>query len=288
MGKARKGWQKMIQWYDATNSNCYRGGKRGVEMYNVACTDRRASYPVTAKRHTDVVAALNTDGFCVLKGVADPIKLLQLKNEFEIQAAAKENLKEHNEHFTVVDQALVNCPTVKDFAFSDLVLEIASEYFNCLPALGTFNLRKSYANTSSPVKHQIFHSDPNSIKFIKFFFYLNNVDIDGGPFCIVKGSLYRKFSGWLNKYRWSEEEMKAIYGEDSIQYLTANVGDMIIANTTCFHRGVPPIKQDRTMLTLNYVVHPEDWKEPTFQICKEDYDNMPDSIKPVADYLVRV
>ena len=63
---------------------------------------------------------------------------------------------------------------------------------------------------------------------------------------------------------------------------------MIIANTTCFHRGVPPIKQDRTMLTLNYVVHPEDWKEPTFQIRKEDYDNMPDNIKPVADYLVKI
>ena len=118
----------MIQWYDASNANCYRGGKRGVEMYNIACTDRRTNYPVTTNKYEDIVDALNTDGFCVIKDAADPIKLLQLKNEFEIQTAAKENLKEHNEHFTVVDQALVNCPTVKDFAFSDLVLGIASEY----------------------------------------------------------------------------------------------------------------------------------------------------------------
>ena len=278
----------MIQWYDANNANCYRGGKRAVDMYNVACTDRRQAHPVATKKYKNIINTLNTDGFCVVKNAVDPALPQQLKKEFDNQATANENLKEHNEHFTVVDQALVNCPTVKDFAFSDLVTDIASEYFNCLPALGTFNLRKSYVNTANPVKHQIFHSDPNSIKFIKFFFYLNDVDIDGGPFCIVKGSLYRKFSGWLDKYRWTEQEMKAIYGEDSIHYLTANVGDMIIANTTCFHRGVPPIKQDRIMLTLNYVVHPEDWKEPTFQIRKEDYDNMPDSVKPVADYLVRV
>jgi hypothetical protein len=278
----------MTQWYDITSANCYRGGKQGVEMYNAACTDRRANYPVATEKYKDIIAALNTDGFCVIKNAADPIKLKQLKNEFEIQVAANENLKEHSEHFTVVDQALVNCPTIKDFAFSNLVLDIASEYFNCLPALGTFNLRKSYVNTSNPVKHQIFHSDPNSIKFIKFFFYLNDVDMEGGPFCIVKGSLYRKFSGWLDKYRWTEEEMKAIYGEDSIQRLTANAGDMIIANTTCFHKGIPPTKQDRTMLTLNYVVHPEDWKKPTFQIKKDDYENLPDNVKPAADYLVKI
>ena len=68
----------MIQWYDATSANCYRGGERGVEMYNTACTDRRASHPVTTKKHTDVVDALNTDGFCVIKNAADPIKLKQL------------------------------------------------------------------------------------------------------------------------------------------------------------------------------------------------------------------
>ena len=278
----------MIQWYDSNNANCYRGGKRGVEMYNIACTDRRQTYPVVTKKYKNIINTLNTDGFCVVKNAVDPALLQQLKKEFDNQAATNENLKEHNEHFTVVDQALVNCPTVKDFAFSGLVTDIASEYFGCLPALGTFNLRKSYVNTVNPVKHQIFHSDPNSIKFIKFFFYLNDVDIDGGPFCIVKGSLYRKFSGWLDKYRWTEQEMKAIYGEDSIHYLTANVGDMIVANTTCFHRGVPPIKQDRTMLTLNYVVHPEDWKEPTFQIKKDDYENLPDNVRPVADYLVKI
>ena len=31
------------------------------------------------------------------------------------------------------------------------------------------SLRKSYINRSEPIKHQLFHSDPNSIKFIKFF-----------------------------------------------------------------------------------------------------------------------
>ena len=33
---------------------------------------------------------------------------------------------------------------------------------------------------------------------MKFFLYLNDVDEDGGPFCIVKGSFKNKFEGWNN------------------------------------------------------------------------------------------
>lgn len=82
--------------------------------------------------------------------------------------------------------------------------------------------------------------------------------------------------------------MKAIYGEDSIAYATGKLGDLFIANTTAFHRGVPPINNDRTMLTLNYVIHPEDWKQPTFKMKSKDYDNLPEDKKPMADFLIKV
>ena len=76
-------------------------------------------------------------------------------------------------------------------------------------------------------------------------------------------------------------------------YLTAKKGDLLTGFTTSFHRGTKPIRKERTMLTLNYVVHPElqgaslPNLEQLFKIKQEQYDNLPDSKKPVADFLRR-
>jgi len=100
-----------------------------------------------------------------------------------------------------------------------------------------------------------FHSDPNSPRFVKAFFYLNDVDAAGGPFCFVRGSTTRKFRGWRSKYRWTEEEIIAAYGRESLVSITASVGDLILADTTGFHRGTKVTSRDRSMLTLDYLVH---------------------------------
>ena len=125
-------------------------------------------------------------------------------------------------------------------------------------------------------------------RFLAFFFYLNDVDENGGPFCIVEESHRVKFDGCYDKYRWSTDEINTIYGEEKVKYLTANVGDLIIANTTAFHRGTKPISSDRTMITLDWVIHPEFFSNPEFKIAKSKFDNMPDWKKPVLDYLIKV
>ena len=81
-------------------------------------------------------------------------------------------------------------------------------------------------------------------------------------------------------------EMQDIYGKDSVRYLTAKVGDLIVATTTCFHRGTKPEKADRTMLTLNYVMHPEEFKPPSYKIKKEDIEKLSNIKKPLVDYLI--
>ena len=141
-----------------------------------------------------------------------------------------------------------------------------------------------------PVTTQLFHCDPNSISFIKCFIYLNDVPTkEHGPLTLVPSSLEKKPSNWFSKYRWSEQEIKDLYGDDSLEYLTANAGDLIISQATLgFHRGTPPIVRDRTMLTLNYVVHPEEWKQPVFKMTNSQYSELSTDQKPFADFLVKV
>lgn len=268
--------------------------------------------------HTSIVEKLNQDGFAVVKGAFDPSILLRIKEELERHldkgscltrisrdssridgdrgapttyldqsevAQGQSYFRQHTNYVSVA-RPLINCPSTVAAAFDERLIDIAAGYLNCIPSLGGINLRKSFVNDLPEFDTLYFHSDENSPKFIKFFFYLNEVDEDGGPFCYVRGSNRRKFSGWTSKYRWSFDEIAARYGADKIVNLTGTVGDLIMADTTGFHRGTKVRSHDRSMLTVDYVVHPEYWDtHASFKIDTESYERFSAKQKAAADFL---
>jgi len=234
------------------------------------------------------VQQIKENGFTVIPNAFGESTITKLKQEFD-EAVEKNHCKK-DEHYTVITDPLLSCPAIVDVATHDTIFTTVSEFFGCVPSIGTLNFRQSHVNKSEPVTTQLFHCDQNSLSFIKCFIYLNNVvDAEDGPLTIVPESLRKKPTNWSSKYRWAEEEMTAIYGSDCLSYLTASAGDLIIARaTTAFHRGTPPTRQDRTMLTLNYVVHPEDWKPVNFKMKMDDLERLEDRKKPLTDFLIKV
>ena len=266
----------------------------------------------------EVVESLNADGFAVLRGVVEKDSLARLRQEFEqcldsgrhlnpisrdsARAAGdregprsfldKEEMARgqqyYRQHANFVSAAdpLVNCPSAVGLSLGELLIDIAAGYLKCAPSLSSVNLRKSFVNDLSEFDTLYFHSDGNSPKFIKFFFYLNDVDEGGGPFCYVRGSNRKKFRGWTSKYRWSFEEIAAVYGEERVVNLTGQVGDLIMADTTGFHRGTKVRTQDRSMLTVNYAAHPEYWgTHPRFKIASKDLVQLSARQKAALDFL---
>jgi hypothetical protein len=231
---------------------------------------------------------LQTSGYHIIESAFNDNILQTLRDEFN--NALQEGQCKTDTYYSTVQDPLINCPSVINIATDDQIIRPLSSYFGCTPAIGTLNFRRSYVNTGDPVTTQLFHCDPNSYLFFKCFIYLNDVkDVGSGPLTIVPESLKKKPSNWSSKYRWTEDEMKQVYGEDSLKYLTASAGDLIISRATLgFHRGTPPTTQERTMLTLNYVIHPEEWRSPEFKIRQEDYELLPENKKPLADFLVKV
>ncbi len=268
--------------------------------------------------HSAILEKLNEDGFAVLRETFDRGVLLRIKDELERhlddgsglarisrdsgriggdRSAPSAHLNEsevalgqsyfrQHTNYVSVENPLINCPSTVAAAFDELLIDIAAGYLNCIPSIGGINLRKSFVNELPEFDTLYFHSDENSPKFLKFFFYLNDVDENGGPFCYVRGSNRKKFRGWTSKYRWSLDEIAARYGEDRIVNLTGKVGDLIIADTTGFHRGTKVRSRDRSMLTVDYVVHPEYWdKQAGFEIASESYERLAAKQKAAADFL---
>lgn len=284
------------EWLYPNQAGFYNGGLTGVEYYNQKFTERKQNYPIDLNdEHSDKIIDMKTNGFTKWEQVIDHNILDSIKDKVDFCIKNKINLKSHDAHYATVADPFLVSDEVQQLAFSDLLVNYATNYFECMPAIGTFNLRRSFLNNLPPTTTQLFHRDKNSIKFFKFFMYLNDVEApEDGPLTIVKDSWNKMPLNHENKHRWSEEEIKNTYGDDSIMYLTAKKGDLITGFTTSFHRGTKPVRQERTMLTLNYVIHPElqggrpGTQDGLFKIKQKQYDSLPDNKRPVADFLIKV
>jgi len=265
--------------------NNYYGGQEAVEKYLDALKKRQKTYPFSANP-SDITEQLSNQGYAICHQAIDTNLINQLRNNFDTLLRKNKNLKSRGKYDAAVNEPLHSVPLCFDIACADLLIDIATTYLECKPAIGTTNLRKSYVNNLPEANTLLFHSDRNSIKFLKFFFYLHDVNTDGGPFTYVEGSHHQKFRKWDKKYRWSYKEMKKKYNENQIKFLTANAGDMIVADPTGFHRGTKLVKHNRMMLTVNYVIHPEYWKKPTSLVKQNKYDSMPTDKRFLADFLV--
>lgn len=208
------------------------------------------------------------------------------------------NILRRDEAMAFVEQPLVNIPGLFDILFDDGIINLAAAHFGCIPALTSIAARKSFLHDSEPYDNQLFHRDFNSlVKVIKFGIYLNDVDENGGPLGYIEGSNYNMFTKWWRYHYLPDDWLVKFYGEDKLKKLTANFGDLLIADTKGFHKGNKPVNKERLAVHACFLIHPEmagtDQRqelplEKRMQIKKEDFDNLPDWKKPVADFLYKV
>jgi hypothetical protein len=272
----------MAEFYTYPDPKAIHGGEAELKRFNKALKARRQKYPRTINPQLrPTITNLNEKGCVTLPGSIPLSSLQKIKEELMHCLDNKLSLDNRflkygkKEPYVRILQPLVFCPTVYQIAFSELLLNIASEYFGCIPMMSNINLRRSFVKKSTaPVATQLYHADANSVNFLKFFMYLDDVDLDGGPFVYVEGSNNLRFEGWDSKARWTDQEIENIYGKSKVKFLTGKVGDLIVANTTGFHKGLQPLKQDRFMLTVYYTIHPNTWKKPELKLKKKCYNKL--------------
>jgi len=160
-------------------------------------------------------------------------------------------------HIQIKDP-LLRSPSLLKIALNKSFINIAKDYFNTndIYLIG-INYRRSYFNNLPANDTQMYHRDRNSFKILKFFIYLNDVDEDIGPFQYILKS-HKNWPLLSNrKYRWNDAYIERYYKKEAIFSATSLLGDIIIADTTGFHKGKNLNKKFRTMITLNYSTHQE-------------------------------
>lgn len=191
----------------------------------------------------------------------------------EASTLKKEVLLRHEEHFQQLKLYDEGCDS-RFFGVNDF-LNFSKGFLNpdfcidiCNVIQGTKSNKKvTMSNHLIPMKGNSgsgggWHRDSPYSNQFKSFLFLSDVNIDNGPFSIIKGSHLRKnievFSKVLgvktSQYRFSENEIqKAIellsWKETK---LTCSAGTLVLANTRALHRGSPIYSGERVALTNYY------------------------------------
>lgn len=265
-------------WYTEKDDGYYFGGKEERKKFNYFLEKRKETFPCLTDKYGDIIDEIKTKGYSIISNVFSDKVIKNLNLEFK-EKKEKGEISLEDDHYLMLSDPLYISKTAFDIATSDIVVDIASEFYGCTPFLCTQNFRLTKLNNLPPKTTQLFHADQNSAKFIKFFVYLNDVDENTGPFVYVDGSNKNKFEHHLTKYRWDEKEIEYYYGKENIKLITAKAGDLIIAQTTGFHKGKKPINKERTMLTINYLIHEENGMSKKFKVKKEWVNELNDPIK---------
>jgi hypothetical protein len=149
------------------------------------------------------------------------------------------------------------CEPIRRLKEDGALQAIAAGYLRARPVLQGANLWWSFAVDASEgdrnVAAQMYHFDVDDYRFVKFFFYLTDVDDESGPHAMVRGTHSRKQLGHqLTLRRFTDEEIERAYGADHVVTIRGDAGTGFAEDTGCIHKGIPPRTRDRLALQIEF------------------------------------
>ncbi len=158
-------------------------------------------------------------------------------------------------------QDLIETKTVQRLLADVAFHKIAQEYIGCRPVFSSVSMwLDPVMDGSGGGIHKdgvydphIYHYDNDGPKFLKFFFYLTDVDKDSGAHCVIQGTQHPvKPDGFDRSKRYTDEELLSYYGKENEIVFEAPAGTIIAEDTMAFHKGNDPKKAFRLLMQFEY------------------------------------
>ena len=135
---------------------------------------------------------------------------------------------------------------------------IAEKYLGCAPQFVGSQIWWSYPHldaTGKQTKTPLygFHYDIDDLKFLKIFFYLNDVDEDRGPHVIIGNTHKKKNYFEIKNRRLTDAVAVEKYG-DQIKVIEGKAGEGFFEDTFCYHKGTHPNKR-RLLLQFEFAIN---------------------------------
>jgi hypothetical protein len=147
------------------------------------------------------------------------------------------------------NQDLREHPQLVDFALSDGLLSLVTNYLGTVPHLNRIDLLYSVAHGGEEaISSQIYHFDPEGLRQAKLFLNLRDVGPDEGPFTFIPAAESRRIARAIKHRRsadtdmamarFLDDELATVGGLDKAISVTGQTGSAVLVDTSrCLHCG---------------------------------------------------
>lgn len=184
---------------------------------------------------------------------SDPRLPFRLHEKKQVEQKYKQNFVS-GQNFAPASQ----CPAIKKLENDPKLWKIAAKYLETTPVFSESRLRWTFAvkdKISKPLKGVFnFHYDLEDYRFIKFMFYLFDVNTASGPHVCVKGSHKKKKLQHQLSFirRRKDQEIIDYYGQEKIETICGKAGFGFVEDFYCFHKATIPDSQERLILEIKF------------------------------------
>lgn len=208
----------------------------------------------------DVSNCLSSHGLAVLK--ESEVFVRQCVASDEVQAIiAKGQSEEKNKNYLIhlVDFHNViktDNPLLK-LALDERLLKIVADYMGLVPQLHAIGSWYNFPVDQNMTASQLWHRDPEDLKTVKVFIYLDDVGPKQGPFTYIPkshpfGEECTRTPVHQHPRRVLDDEMQNTFPKSQWLECLGKAGTMIIADTVGFHRGGYVNEGHRLLITFTY------------------------------------
>lgn len=151
------------------------------------------------------------------------------------------------------------CPAVCKIRDDRVLQAIVANYLGYIPRSGDIRLYWSFVGDATDQERRgmyqtiDYHYDVHDYNFCYVHIYLTDTDVHSGAHVMVLGSHRSKPVRWLlGSARQTDDAIKQHYGEKRVVCLEGKAGMGFIEDTSCFHKALAPVRQERLMLQIRY------------------------------------
>lgn len=187
--------------------------------------------------------------------LTEPVNYLDTKTEnYSAEKVVFDPEKPISPRYQFSEDSIVKLEVAQNLIFDKTLLAFAQKYLGVKPILDllAFVWSAPFNGEVKSAAAQMYHFDMDRIKFIKFFFYLTDVDTDTGPHCYVEGSHNVLPQSLSRDGRFTDEEIEKRYGKDNMIEICGKKGTIMVVDTRGFHKGKELLKDTRLLFQVEF------------------------------------
>lgn len=154
------------------------------------------------------------------------------------------------------------CEFVSGLRRDPLLEIVALEYLGSVPRHVGTNMWWTFpvdASEEDRARHaHVYHYDLDDFSFLKFFFYLTDVESrDGAHVCVAASHIekpHKRIRDHFLVRRYSDSEINTFYPEDQILKISGSAGTGFAEDTLCIHKGATPTQNPRLLLQFQFAL----------------------------------